>query len=709
MKEMGVYIQKTESDKCMLMQSCQGQIAIPIKKSHEYLGTVFAYRDSPNLNLLHRLGKSRGQYASLRRTIHARRHISKTHRYRVWMAGYTVGLSANGKTQLQAMVSRQLRALAALPAHTTHVTNSAIREQFGFTDVVQQLCDQATKHMASLEQTQAEKPGHICVQDVAMQQLREVIRDLAPKERCGQLLEVGQGEAEGVCCPECGICFATLKGMRQHRAAKHKIKVARHIVFQPELHALEGLPQCSGCNHKFQTWDGLRKHIEQGSCRTPIPAAASAPMTGHGERKQDECMQVTTSETAGIPLHSAAVQTVIREQGWEALVHREHAETLKQHCCICGRWIVDPVALKRHIKGAHKYTWEQHQHQLKHECSKLQHTLSRDKTCQYCGRTAQHTIGTTISAASSSNPHFWGSAIMAQTTAATTELNNIFGHLLPSLSANAQTQAMGKRTSSPTGGENKRHRRAGHRGPRKSAETEELVSLMARIIISHEDQLGLGRLDRAFTLFMEQTGQVGVLTNLYQASLVWHQKREEKQPSHNLQPLRTTLLSLMMMELVSRLNTLKDAKEDRMVCQKQGWMDDQGNLTFQVWDPTKKALVTSTTQEPLSVQVIIKEMEDILGLINPDHILKFHAQRPLRGMAEAENKAVFNLEVTLRAPGAHQLYNLMLKLAGNSCWMIIGAQVRRDSQRRSGAVQALQKLVYEGHGGQIWNSVHNND
>ena len=131
----------------------------------------------------------------------------------------------------------------------------------------------------------------------------------------------------------------------------------------------------------------------------------------------------------------------------------------------------------------------------------------------------------------------------------------------------------------------------------------------------------------------------------------------------------------MMMELISRLNTLKYAKDDRMVCQKQGWMDEQGNLTFQVWDPTKKALVTSTTQEPIGVQVIIKDLEDILGLINPDHILKFHAQRPLKGMAEAENKAVFNLEVSLRAPGAHQLYNLMLKLAGNSCWMNIGAQV----------------------------------
>ena len=65
--------------------------------------------------------------------------------------------------------------------------------------------------MASLEQIQAEQPGHICVQAVALQHLNEVIRDLAPKERRGKLLEVGPDEAEGVCCPDCGICFASSK------------------------------------------------------------------------------------------------------------------------------------------------------------------------------------------------------------------------------------------------------------------------------------------------------------------------------------------------------------------------------------------------------------------------------------------------------------------------------------------------------------------
>ena len=148
MKELGVYVQKNEEGKRMLFHSQQGPLAIPVRKSHEYLGTIFAYRESSQLNLQHRLQKSRGQYAMLRKVMHARRVISKQHRYRVWSAGvltsamygiYAAGLTARGKTQLKAMVSRQRRAIAAMPAHITHVTNSEVRDQFGFTDILQQL------------------------------------------------------------------------------------------------------------------------------------------------------------------------------------------------------------------------------------------------------------------------------------------------------------------------------------------------------------------------------------------------------------------------------------------------------------------------------------------------------------------------------------------------------------------------------------------
>ena len=260
---------------------------------------------------------------------------------------------------------------------------------------------------------------------------------------------------------------------------------------------------------------------------------------------------------------------------------------------------------------------------------------------------------------------------------------------MPSLAAGVQQQAsLGKRTSSPTGGLKKRHkqaRRAGHRGHKKPEDTEEIITLMARIVIQHEDQLGLSRMDRAFTLFMEQTGLAGVFSNLYQAGVEWNQKREERGMGSKLQPLRTTLLTLMVMELVARLEKLQASKDDRIKCRQQGWLNEEDLMLFQAWDPEKKRLTASTDLEPMTIEAVLKTLRGIIPLISPDHVLKFHAQRPLKGMSEAENKAVFNLEISLRAPAAHQLYGHVMRLAGSLCWQIIGAQVRRDAQRRSGA------------------------
>ena len=533
-----------------------------------------------------------------------------------------------------------------------------------------------------------------------MQQLREVIQDLAPREQHGVLQELRPDAADTVACPECGLKFVSLKSMRQHRASKHKIKVVNTQDFHPEVHSLGGLPQCSGCRHKFRTWCALKKHIEQGSCRTPHFAEPSTD----SNRQQSTCeafgSKVDAPSESGALRHMPGVQQLIQESGWTAMVQSKHAENMKQHCCLCGRWIVDATALKRHIKGAHKALWCKHQPQLQSACKQLQHTLKRDQPCQYCGRVAynRHYFQCCVIF----KPRCLGSSSLNNMSTAS-ELTNVFGHLMPSLAAGVQQQAsLGKRTSSPTGGLNKRHkqaRRAGHRGHKKLEDTEEIITLMARIVIQHEDQLGLSRMDSAFTLFMEQTGPTGVLSNLYQAGVEWNQKREDRGVGNKLQPLRTTLLTLMVMELVARLEKLQASKKDKIRRRQQGWLNEDKLMLFQAWDPEKKRLTASTDLEPMTIEAVLKTLWDIIPLISPDHVLKFHAQRPLKGMSEAENKAVFNLEISLRAPAAHQLYGHVMRLAGSSCWQIIGTQVGRDTQRRSGAVQALQRLAYGTSGG----------
>ena len=92
--------------------------------------------------------------------------------------------------------------------------------------------------------------------------------------------------------------------------------------------------------------------------------------------------------------------------------------------------------------------------------------------------------------------------------------------------------------------------------------------------------------------------------------------------------------------------------------------------------------------DPLAMTDVIDMLRDMVPLLAKENVLKFDAQRSLKNMTEAENKAVSTR--SLWSPPAHQLYNLLHKLAGNSCWQIIGTQVREDGQRRNTA-QALQK------------------
>ena len=260
--------------------------------------------------------------------------------------------------------------------------------KFGFTDILEQIHAQACKHHTRLEELQAHQPGNISVQPVAMQQLCEVIQDLAPREQQGILQEIRPDAADTVACPECGLTFVSLKSMRQHRASKHKIKVVNTQDFHPEVHSLGGLPQCSGCRHKFRTWCALKKHIEQGSCRTPRFAAPSEDSNWQQRTCEAFGSKVDAPSESGALRHMPDVRMLIQESSWTAMVQSKHAENLKQHCCLCGRWIVDATALKRRIKGAHKALWCKRQQQIQSACKQLQHTLKRDQPCQYCGRAA---------------------------------------------------------------------------------------------------------------------------------------------------------------------------------------------------------------------------------------------------------------------------------------------------------------------------------
>ena len=358
---------------------------VQVKSAHEYLGTILAYRDSAMRSLEHRLQKARGQYAALRKTLHAKRIISKKLRFRIWQAGVwssasygltATGIRPKGVARIRAMAARQVRAISGKPAHLTFVSNAEIRQMFDMTPVVEQLHQQAKKKLQELELLANTHPSDIRGHPLAVEQLRQVIAEFDVPPEDSQLHRVEMGALEQVACPECGTYFSSLKTMRQHRARVHGIKVTRDVTFDAARHAIGGLPQCRGCKHKFQSWTALQKHVEQSSCfMTKEPEEGLQQPDGEPPVNEDVSLRANPE-----------VARIIMAESWEAVVSSQFAEQLKQHCCLCARWIKDPTALKRHLKQTHKSDWEYVADRFEIRCAAFKHRLIRDGTCPYCTR-----------------------------------------------------------------------------------------------------------------------------------------------------------------------------------------------------------------------------------------------------------------------------------------------------------------------------------
>ena len=386
------------------------QVLIPIVRQHDYLGTIISFRDPANLTLNKRLLKARGQYSMLRKIINSIRIVSKKCRYRIWEAGVlssstygllATGLTTTGCTRLRQMASRQTRAIARLPARLTHVPNVQVRALLGAPDVVQQLHDAGGRHLAKLVKISETTPQDIRCHDIAVTHLRHVLTtfkletDAAPSQP-----HQPDRETYGIKCDVCGLGFATFNNMRKRKTRVRGINDRQTIEFDPAAHAIQGLPQCRFCEHKFDTWSALKTHITEDRCtQTPWMKARLQAMSGAAVSAPTAALLQEESGPSELPeavsppqtypiLANPEVKSLLLQRGWKSLITSEHQEHLRQHCVVCARWIVDPTALKRHVKQAHKDLWSQVEKQLDNLCAELKGDLIRDGVCQFCDRTS---------------------------------------------------------------------------------------------------------------------------------------------------------------------------------------------------------------------------------------------------------------------------------------------------------------------------------
>ena len=367
---------------------------VPIKKSHEYLGTIIAYRDAQSKTVTHRLKKARGQYSQLRKTINSTRIVSNRPRYQVWRAGVlsaatygllSVGVTSTSKRSLQAMASRQMRAIARRPAHLTHLTNAQVRQALNAEEPLAALHAQGEKYLQRLHEVARLQPDDIRGQESSRLQLAYALSTLQvePEPPAGGL-PTEAPEASQFRCQHCHKKYDSLTSLKKHMAISHKVKFTQCVAFDPARHAIGNLPQCAFCHRKFDSWHALKQHIQRLNCPILMQQVGLSEAVPSGSS-----LEVRPSVAGRQPGHEDPdIQACIGEKGWQALLDSPHAQHFRQHCSLCNRWIKDPTALKRHLKQTHGNLWALVAPELEAKCAEVKHQLSRDGTCPWCERTS---------------------------------------------------------------------------------------------------------------------------------------------------------------------------------------------------------------------------------------------------------------------------------------------------------------------------------
>ncbi|CAE7288038.1 TRPT1, partial [Symbiodinium natans] len=351
------------------------------------------------------------------------------------------------------------------------------------------------------------------------------------------------------------------------------------------------------------------------------------------------------------PIAQKPVLDVARQQGWKSLLDADVVSSLKQHCCVCKRWIADPTALKRHIVRAHKDVW----------------------AVTANGKLEDYTVNMT------------------------TEVVSVFGNLLPGLATNMretskQPREMDRETENAPNKRPKAARR-GQRGGRRQIADENLnsvVTLLANLSLQQEDALNRLRLDTSFTFHLQQQGPGTILLPLFKAGQEWQQKQKK---GENVPPMRIVALGLLLKEVVARVQLMvgdPTAVENAM---KHQWLDQQKRFVYQEWNSATKKVEPSATAKSLKVEEATELINQVAELCLPDLVTRFCAQRRPKQEPQEGDKAVFLIEVAMRDPRADILHQKLRQLANCAVWNVVGAQLQPPNQQRHGLAMALQKAL----------------
>ena len=655
------------------------------------------------------------------------------------------GLTSSGAKRIRSLVAQQVRCIAGSFSMFTHERNADLLCRLGLSDPVEALAQAFSKRISSsghelevLRQANVDQWLSIVRARLDGERGAMGVRAGPDLQHCS-LSQIDLVCHESFTCDICGLCFSTQAGLRSHTYKSHydleqkerrDAEVSRHKVSSVWEHGLHGMPTCKYCKHQFDGWPAFQYHINSRSCA----------------EYRDFLAHATTDDVAALSCSLIDMPEMFElacAREWKKVAGSELLRNSLHHCVECNLWCTSMQYVRRHMLAKHK---ELVPLIRAVEAQITSAAFALQSPCPFCGQVFRNRRQHLNSCAAIFNAHYLirrlaitqvrapadharpqgshsgaGHAHLHHVGAVNPGARNgkhaLWHHFRRHASGQARRgncidagREQGTPGSTPSevaergrqGPEQSRPRQGSEAGlrtlrqsqleqffveemgrqVRQGAQGAQVLVMMGNLLLRHEDQQNITRLDGGFVLFLRTDVDNNLAKGLYRTAQQWKTTKQQYPEKLEL-PMRVVLFQSVVMSTAARWEKVISDPELLKKAIEAKWISPDGQTTLCLqWDNTKPHMPAhGGNHVPIKeVSTLLMELVTLAKL--PLVVNRFHATRPL---SEEYSSPVLPMliEVGGRADAANKAWQILDRLAYTSVWISSTTYLRHERLQRS--------------------------
>ncbi|CAE7434886.1 Dcun1d2, partial [Symbiodinium sp. CCMP2456] len=230
--------------------------------------------------------------------------------------------------------------------------------------------------------------------------------------------------------------------------------------------------------------------------------------------------------------------------------------------------------------------------------------------------------------------------------------------------------------------------------PTQDPDLAALCSIMSKLLLRHEDEMGVDRSENQFVMFFKRESQVSLLPQFITKSQHWHELRDQKNGELTLS-LRSFLYQTLISELAKRLQAVSETSgKQEQARQLQVFLPrkeeaDELMIPFLVFNQEGRRLEPRGDSQPIPLSRMLELLAEIQkAALHPLSVLRFHATQKLTGPLRGPT-VPFILQVGGRTDQANLLHRHLTSLTHSSIWQLVGGSLRMERMGRSALANEL--------------------